>query len=398
MRRLVLFTVLLVVLPLMASALADGPDPRAVVAKADQVARAINAVSYTADAWGEGAFQGQARIHATVKAKNAPDQPYPFLRLEGSVQARGSGESSPFLFVLNGKRLLSLDEQKKVAIVGEVPKDFDLIEGPMRSLLVAELLHPDPFSDVLSAKSLEYEGEKTVGDTTCYVIRVVYRQGHVIRWYFGTDDFLPHRVDRIQKRGDVEAAFVLTLSDLNPAPTFDESTFAIEVPEGYEQKEPLRLQRSDPRLLPVGSAAPDWTLKTPEGQAITLSKLRGKVVLLDFWATWCGPCAMAMPGLQKLHERFKDKPVVVYGIDTWEKSKRADPTSFVRRRGFTYGLLLEGDKVAKAYRVVGLPTTYVIGPDGRVLYAITGLYPNADAAIAGLIESILEPAPEKEAP
>jgi thiol-disulfide isomerase/thioredoxin len=124
-------------------------------------------------------------------------------------------------------------------------------------------------------------------------------------------------------------------------------------------------------LLPVGAEAPDWTLSTPDGTAVTLKSLRGKVVVLDFWAVWCGPCKKAMPGIQKLHEKFKDKPVVVYGIDTWERGNN-DPAAYMKKSGFTYGLLLKGDAIAPAYGIRGIPVFYVIGVDGKVVYAAAG--------------------------
>ncbi len=66
-------------------------------------------------------------------------------------------------------------------------------------------------------------------------------------------------------------------------------------------------------------------MKDPAGKSVSLKSLRGKIVLLDFWATWCGPCRMAMPGLQKLHDRYKDKPVAIYGVNCRERRPDANP-------------------------------------------------------------------------
>src|SRR5437762_3020166 len=76
-------------------------------------------------------------------------------------------------------------------------------------------------------------------------------------------------------------------------------------------------------LLPVGTAAPDWELTDGEGKLQTLAQYRGKIVVLDFSATWCGSCAAVMPQMQKLHEKYQDKGVVVFGVSTWEQKDPA---------------------------------------------------------------------------
>ncbi|MBC7834818.1 MAG: TlpA family protein disulfide reductase [Phycisphaerales bacterium] len=119
----------------------------------------------------------------------------------------------------------------------------------------------------------------------------------------------------------------------------------------------------------VGDTAPDWTLNDAEGSPHKLSDYKGKVVVLDFWATWCGPCVKAMPSVQRLHEKYKDKGVKVFGVNTWEKG---DAPKFMKDKGFTYGLLMKGDDVAKAYGVNGIPTFYVIGHDGKVVFHEVG--------------------------
>src|SRR6266567_2066513 len=72
------------------------------------------------------------------------------------------------------------------------------------------------------------------------------------------------------------------------------------------------------KLLAIGATAPDWELSDADGKLQTLAQYRGKIVVLDFWATWCGPCAEVMPQMQKLHEKYKDKGVAVFGVSSWE--------------------------------------------------------------------------------
>ena len=389
MRRLALFTVVVLALLPVAAARGARLDPKAIIAKGDQTGRAVKAVSYDAEVWFEGALKGRPRVRATVKAQESSSERYPFLRLEGVVQLPDTDKTQSFHLVLNQKQAMNLDQREKIAILGDLPEAFALI-AERRTLLMAEFVRPQPFAEELAAVSPTYEGEQSIAGTACHVIRVEYQDGSQARWYIGKEDSLPHRVDRISKTPVGEAIRVLELSALDIAPKFDDSTFATKVPEGFERKEFVRRPRSDPRLLPVGSVAPDWTLKTPTGESVTLSKLRGKVVVLDFWATWCVPCIQAMPGIQKLHERFKDKPVAVFGINTRQRGSRADPAALMKSKGFTYGLLLNGDEVSRTYRVIGIPVFYIIGPDGKVVHASTGLRPGGEETFANLIESVLE--------
>ena len=124
------------------------------------------------------------------------------------------------------------------------------------------------------------------------------------------------------------------------------------------------------KLLAVGATAPDWELSDADGQVQTLAQYRGKIVVLDFWATWCGPCAEMMPQMQKLHEKYKDRGVTVFGVSSWEKN---DPTILMKEKHYTYGLLLKGEEITDQYGVGTLPAVYIIGPDGRVIYRHEGV-------------------------
>jgi thiol-disulfide isomerase/thioredoxin len=124
------------------------------------------------------------------------------------------------------------------------------------------------------------------------------------------------------------------------------------------------------KLLKVGETAPDWQLNDAEGKTHSLSEYRGKVVVMDFWATWCGPCAEVMPRMQKLHEKFADQGVVVFGVNSWEKN---DPVALMKKKSYSYELLLKGEGIAEAYKVTLLPVVYIIGVDGRVIYCHEGL-------------------------
>jgi peroxiredoxin len=122
-------------------------------------------------------------------------------------------------------------------------------------------------------------------------------------------------------------------------------------------------------LLAVGDPAPEWKLVDSQGKAHALSDYRGRVVVLDFWATWCGPCAKVMPRLEKLQKKYSERGLVVLGVSSFDTG---DPVALMKKRGISYTLLLKGEEMAPSYGVTSLPVLYVIGADGRVVYSHAG--------------------------
>lgn len=113
-----------------------------------------------------------------------------------------------------------------------------------------------------------------------------------------------------------------------------------------------------------GSLAPDFALELISGESVTLSDYQGKVVLLNFWAVWCPPCRQEMPSFQSIHERYGDE-IVILGINAGDS--RADAASFVQEFGLTFDILLDSrSEVEFLYRVRGLPTTFLIDPQGVI--------------------------------
>jgi peroxiredoxin len=121
----------------------------------------------------------------------------------------------------------------------------------------------------------------------------------------------------------------------------------------------------------AGSPAPDFTLPTADGRNLRLQELRGQVVLLNFWATWCGPCREEMPQLDKLHAKYRTSGFTLLGVNIDDDPHAA--TALAAKLGLGFPVLLDVDKrVSKLYELGTMPSTVLIDRDGRVRYVHRG--------------------------
>jgi peroxiredoxin len=143
---------------------------------------------------------------------------------------------------------------------------------------------------------------------------------------------------------------------------------------------------TDKGALPGSGTAPDFTLQDLNGNTVKLSDNKGKIVLLEFWATWCPPCRAAVPGIEQLHKAYKDKGLVVLAVSMdqggWDEVK-----SFVAEQHITYTVLKGTQSIMEQYHVRSIPMTLILNREGRIVSRYLGM--GRDEELEKDVKSIL---------
>lgn len=140
----------------------------------------------------------------------------------------------------------------------------------------------------------------------------------------------------------------------------------------------------------INEAAPKFALKDISGNNVSLDELKGKVVVVDFWATWCGPCKASFPAMQTTLNKYKDDPDVKFVfVDSWESKKpeemQKNADEFIQKNKYTFHVLLDtDDKVIGSYAVEGIPTKFVIDPASNIRFKEIGYDGSADKLVDAL--------------
>lgn len=138
-----------------------------------------------------------------------------------------------------------------------------------------------------------------------------------------------------------------------------------------------------------GFSAPDFTLETLDGRQMTLSDLRGQVVLVNFWASWCPPCRAEMPAIERVYRSYKDLGLEVLAVNTTNQDDVAAAAAFVQELGLSFPIPLDHTgAVSASYNLRGLPSSYFIDEQGVIRSVVVG-GPMSEALVQSKVEELL---------
>jgi peroxiredoxin len=304
------------------------------------------------------------------------DKPYPLfgiskIKVTGiSLSDHGSEQIQ---FASNGNSFQYYDVANSKVIQMDEPTDRKLFRTSISKYLLVPFTayqNDEPFESILKQlKVIRVAGDTIIFGEPATKVHVEIEprnfDGTPMRlsssWYFRKSDYL------VIGHVSSGTSRFLRIKELNQE--YPDKTFSLRDTSLLQ-----RISGNEPKfdgLLPVGSLAPDFTLISPTLGKFSLHKNRGKVILLDFWGTWCVPCIKAMPEIQKINDHFIGRDVIVIGVSV-EPEEATRPDQFMIKKGFTYPILLGGTSITNSYKVVIFPTVYLIDKSGMVLHAEYG--------------------------
>jgi cytochrome c biogenesis protein CcmG, thiol:disulfide interchange protein DsbE len=146
-------------------------------------------------------------------------------------------------------------------------------------------------------------------------------------------------------------------------------------------------------LVPAPQAnffAPDFTLQTLDGQTVKLSDLRGKAVLINFWASWCPPCKAEMPAIQHIYDDYRNQGLVVLAVNATNQDTFANAQAFLTENNLTFPVPLDvNGEITRLYKINSFPTTFFIAPNGIIREVVIG-GPMTEAALRLRVDKLLE--------
>jgi peroxiredoxin/outer membrane lipoprotein-sorting protein len=216
----------------------------------------------------------------------------------------------------------------------------------------------------------ELAGEEAIktgdGKVPCWIIKI-HVSGRTEKLWVDQQRYLVLRAEsNFEQEGTVTRMkiFVKRFDVETPAPT----AFTFVPDKRAKLVDELDIPGSNPRF--IGKPAADFALKNLDGEPVRLSEFRGKIIVLNFWATWCPPCREELPTFNKLAEQFKDKNVVFLGIND---EGAGTVKSFNKKNNYTFVTLEDkNDKVHQAYRATAIPSVFVIRKDGIIATHFVG--------------------------
>jgi thiol-disulfide isomerase/thioredoxin len=302
------------------------------------------------------------------------------------------------------QEMQTAEAPKKKFEAGKMPEPYYdqlILQDPSLLLAVVADAEAEILDGLVSVKKVD---DVKIGDDPCPTLRFLDKGGDITDFVFDPKTHLLRRSisdqrESYKKQGQSDVNKVLITIDyteVSPGAAVKEDQFAFKPPEGA--REVIATADAGPQLqVPGGGApanslegkpAPNFKLKGMDDKEVALSEFRGSVVVLDFWATWCGPCRAALPHLNKLYEEKKGDGLKVFALD--QKEDKVDVQQGITELKLTIPVLLDAEaKVGERYRVTGIPQTVVIGKDGKIKKVIIG-FGGSDTELRKAVEEAMK--------
>lgn len=150
----------------------------------------------------------------------------------------------------------------------------------------------------------------------------------------------------------------------------------------------LCLKTTTINALEIGQIAPDFTLKNLQGQNLNLTEQRGNIIVINFWASWCGPCRQEMPILQSFYDKYNKLGVSVWGVNVEQENQAG--RDFLKGLDLTFPIFFdESNDISASYQVEAMPTTVIVDRNGKLRYAFKGFKPGYEKKYAKAIKKLI---------
>jgi thiol-disulfide isomerase/thioredoxin len=303
----------------------------------------------------------QIRVDATPAGKTKKDA---FYVVKGKVEHEYFIASNTYRIIEPTLAGHQSSQLRRIACIDMILNPTSqTAEGNGKVVITRETLEGRP---VLVRTETQPEAKNPDGTTSVWFDKL---------WTDARTGCLIRRTAYVTKGGKTLPTLELRFADWILNKPIPASEFAFTLPADAKE-----MGMNTPKLLAVGTTAPDFSAITPEGKTVHLSDFKGKTIVLDFWATWCGPCQQSMPHLEKVYQDVKTKDVVVLALCVWDKKKLFDSwvaDNIGKKYNFPVAFDPAEDEVEKSiagllYKVSGIPTQYVIDKEGKIAAVIVG--------------------------
>jgi len=315
--------------------------------------------------------------------------------------------------VSDGDKMYTYMPALKKFTVQEAPKSIEAIlnESVLGTgmaggvgVTILRLFGDDPYGRIMErVQTVELIGEEILEGAQAHHVLSHEKAGDVEMW-IDAQDYLIKRIridmSRAMQRhqetmpglADMKMVFEETHRQVRTGSSIPQDAFVFQPPAGAEATDDLfgGIRPGGTQASPLtGKQAPDFTLeRLKPGTSFHLDQCKGKVVVLDFWASWCPPCHEELPVLQKLYDLYKEKDLIFIAVNSQEE--RETVQKFVADRGYTFAVALDTEgTVSNLYRVEGLPTLLLIDKEGTVRTVHAGFAPGLEKSLRQELDNLL---------